>query len=66
VAFGVKLKSSDDALQVIYSGLPACIFRPEDLAADFFDLQSGLAGEVFQKFVNYKYQMAISMVIELL
>jgi len=29
------------------------------LGADFFDLRSGLAGEVFQKFTNYRARLAI-------
>jgi len=28
------------------------ILREEDLAPEFFDLRSGLAGELLQKFVN--------------
>jgi hypothetical protein len=30
-----------------------------DLGPDFFDLRTGLAGEVFQKFTNYRVRLAI-------
>jgi len=31
----------------------------KDLSADFFDLRTGLAGEVLQKFTNYRARLAI-------
>lgn len=55
---GLKLQSASDALTAIGSGLPGCIFTPADVGNDFFDLRNGLAGEVFQKFVNYNFQAA--------
>ena len=35
------------------------ILTENDLAREFFDLHSGLAGELFQKFINYKLRVAI-------
>jgi hypothetical protein len=35
------------------------ILEEADLAAEFFDLRSGLAGELFQKCVNYGLRAAI-------
>ena len=55
---GLVLESEADALDVISSGLRACIFLPDDLASDFFELSNGIAGSVFQKFVNYGYPVA--------
>ena len=55
---GVTLHSTDDALDVMSSGLPGCIFTPEDLHPDFFDLKNGIAGDIFQKFINYNYRVA--------
>lgn len=57
-AAGLSLHSEQDALDVLSSDLPACIFTLDDLHADFFDLQNGLAGGCFQKFVNYNYRVA--------
>ncbi len=54
---GLGLRSLDDAMNVLSSGLPGCIFTLEDVSPEFFDLRNGLAGEVFQKFVNYKFRV---------
>ncbi|MFY9571309.1 MAG: DUF4180 domain-containing protein, partial [Blastocatellia bacterium] len=35
------------------------ILTENDLATEFFDLRSGLAGELFQRFINYKLRIAI-------
>ena len=49
----------------ISAALGACIgsaglvLTENDLAREFFDLRSGLAGELFQKFINYKVRVAI-------
>lgn len=56
---GLRLHSEQDALDVISSGLPACIFTPDELHPDFFNLSNGIAGQIFHKFVNYNYQVAI-------
>ncbi|MEM7061378.1 MAG: DUF4180 domain-containing protein [Pseudomonadota bacterium] len=53
------LHTEQDALDVISSGLPGCIFSPADLHPEFFDLTNQIAGNVLQKFVNYHYRVAI-------
>ena len=35
------------------------VLDEQQLAADFFDLRTGLAGEVLQKFTNYRARLAI-------
>jgi uncharacterized protein DUF4180 len=35
------------------------IVRESDLCPEFFDLRTGLAGELLQKFVNYRARLAI-------
>ena len=40
-------------------GKSGLILTGNDLAPEFFDLHSGLAGELFQKFVNYRLRIAI-------
>ncbi len=55
---GLFLSSVDDALDVIGNGAGGCIFTPAELSADFFDLNNRVAGEVFQKFVNYGCRVA--------
>lgn len=55
---GLKLHSVEDALDVLSSGLPGCIFLPDDLHPDFFELRNGMLGDIFQKFVNYNFRVA--------
>jgi uncharacterized protein DUF4180 len=40
-------------------GAEGLILTEDDLAPEFFDLRGGLAGELFQKFTNYKVRVAI-------
>lgn len=54
----LTLATAGDALNVIGSGLPGCIFTSADLHPEFFNLRNGMAGDVFQKFVNYNYPVA--------
>jgi hypothetical protein len=35
------------------------VIDEKDLAPDFFDLKTGFAGQVLQKFVNYRTKLAI-------
>jgi hypothetical protein len=35
------------------------VLSEEDLGPDFYDLKTGLAGELFQKVVNYRGRLAI-------
>lgn len=55
---GLYLETVADALDVIGSGLPSCIFTESEVCPNFFDLRNGIAGEVFQKFVNYNFRVA--------
>jgi len=58
---GISIRSFRD----ISNALDACIgakgliLSEADLAPEFFDLRSGLAGELFQKFTNYRIRLAI-------
>jgi len=40
-------------------GSEGLILTEDDLGPGFFDLRTGLAGELFQKFINYKVPVAI-------
>ncbi|NLI21518.1 MAG: DUF4180 domain-containing protein [Clostridiales bacterium] len=40
-------------------GADALVIRRENLAEAFFDLRTGLAGEILQKFSNYQMRLAI-------
>ena len=52
-----------DALDIMaesgYMGSDKLIFHEKNIGAAFFDLKSRLAGEILQKFSNYRVQLAI-------
>jgi hypothetical protein len=58
---GIYIRSVKDITDAIGAcfGAEGILLREEDLAPEFFDLRSGLAGELFQKFVNYRLRVAI-------
>ncbi|HWN71962.1 MAG TPA: DUF4180 domain-containing protein [Haliangium sp.] len=58
---GIAIRSVKDINDMIGAcfGAEAILLREEDLAPDFFDLSSGLAGELLQKLVNYRLRAAI-------
>lgn len=58
---GIAIASGNDVADALtacmqYGGL---VLAESELCAEFFDLRSGLAGEVLQKFVNYQARVAI-------
>ncbi|WP_416864162.1 MAG: DUF4180 domain-containing protein [Imperialibacter sp.] len=59
----LTIKDAQDALDVLancsYQGADNIIWHEKNIAADFFDLKTGLAGEVLQKFSNYRAKLAI-------
>ena len=42
-----------------YNGSTGLIIHSATLSSDFFDLRTGLAGEILQKFSNYRMKFAI-------
>ncbi len=58
---GISIRSLSDISDALGAciGAKGLILTEGDLAPEFFDLPSGLAGEVFQKFINYKVRVAI-------
>ncbi len=59
----VKIGSTDDILDIIGEvGLKECsrvIIHSESFSSEFFNLGSGVAGEILQKFSNYRMRLAI-------
>jgi hypothetical protein len=60
---GIFIRSFRDISDAISACIEAdgIIFTEDDLAQEFFDLRSGLAGELFQKCTNYNVRLAIVM-----
>ena len=61
---GIRIDSEQDALDALYAHSLGLIFQPADLSPEFFDLSNGLAGAVFQKYVNYNAHMVILLPTE--
>ncbi len=59
----ILLHDAQDALQLLmdchYQGASALILEAAQIHPDFFDLKTGLAGEILQKFSNYDKKLAI-------
>ncbi len=57
---GISFQSFRDIADSIndWIGAPGMILTENDLAPEFFDLRSGLLGELLQKFINYKLRVA--------
>jgi hypothetical protein len=58
-----KIRNAQDALDTLvtayYQDCDFVVFDKESLNDDFFDLKTGLAGEILQKFSNYNMRLAI-------
>jgi hypothetical protein len=57
---GVLVSSAADALDVLAGvGCDRVILHAANLSPDFFRLATGVAGEIMQKFVNYRVRLAV-------
>ena len=58
---GIAIHSFGDISDALGAciGTKGLILTEGDLAREFFDLRCGLAGELFQKFINYQVRVAI-------
>jgi hypothetical protein len=57
----VLIKEVDDALSLfcMIEDCSSIILKKENIIDDFFNLATGIAGEILQKFSNYRMRMAI-------
>jgi hypothetical protein len=58
---GISIRSMSDVSHAVGAtyGKDGLILTESDLSADFFDLRTGLAGELFQKFTNYQLRLVL-------
>jgi len=58
---GISIGSTSDVSKALGAtwGCAGLILTEDDVSPEFFDLKSGLAGELFQKFANYALCLAI-------
>jgi len=63
VSDSIIIGSAQDALDLMadcgYQGARRIIINKKNIVADFFDLKTGIAGEILQKFSNYNVTLAI-------
>ncbi|MCX7026554.1 MAG: DUF4180 domain-containing protein [Spirochaetes bacterium] len=60
VGKGVQITDVSDALDLMANaGARSIVVREEHLAPEFFRLSSRLAGDILQKFTNYRVRFAI-------
>lgn len=63
ISDGIVIQSPQDGLDLIgnisYQGFDKVILHEENITADFFDLKTRIAGEILQKFSNYRIGLAI-------
>lgn len=59
----VLIGNVEEGLQLMgdlyYQGFDKIIIHETNLTSDFFDLKTRIAGEILQKFSNYRIQLAI-------
>jgi hypothetical protein len=57
------IKTIEDGLDMpgnlYYQGFDKIIVQEKNITPDFFDLKNGIAGEILQKFSNYRVRLAI-------
>lgn len=57
------IQTIDDGLDLLgniyYQGFDKLILHEKDITSDFFDLKTGMAGEILQKFSNYRVRLAV-------
>jgi hypothetical protein len=63
ISDSIEIKNAQDALNIMancgYQGARKIIIKEKNMIPDFFDLKTGIAGEILQKFSNYNVQLAI-------
>ena len=62
-AEGFIIEKEEDGLDLLgnmyYQGFDRIIIHAENITPAFFDLKNGMAGEILQKFSNYRVRLAI-------
>ncbi len=63
VSDDIIVKTAQDGLDLLgdayYQGYDKMILHMKNITPSFFDLKNGLAGEILQKFSNYRFRLVI-------
>ncbi|RBQ05297.1 DUF4180 domain-containing protein [Pedobacter miscanthi] len=59
----IVINNTEDGLDLLgnlyYQGFDKIIIHQQNITPNFFDLKNGIAGEILQKFSNYRVSLAI-------
>jgi hypothetical protein len=59
----ILINNSEEGLQLLvdlyYQDFDKIIIHEKNITTDFFDLKTGIAGEILQKFSNYRVRLVI-------
>ncbi len=59
----IVINTTSDGLNLLgnlyYQGFDKIIIHEKNITPDFFDLKNGIAGEILQKFSNYRVRLVI-------
>lgn len=63
IANGIVINYAQDGVDLIgnayFQGFDKVVLHKENVSPDFFDLSTGMAGEILQKFSNYRMRLVI-------
>jgi hypothetical protein len=63
IAEDIIINSAEDGLDLLgnlyYQDFDKIVIHEENITPEFFDLKTGIAGEILQKFSNYRVKLAI-------
>lgn len=63
IASEILIHTPEEGLQIMvdlyYQDFDKVILHEENITPDFFELKTGIAGEILQKYTNYKVRLAI-------
>lgn len=63
IAEEVLISNPEEGLQLLadlyYQGFDKIVVHEKNISPEFFDLKTGIAGEILQKFSNYRMQLVI-------
>lgn len=63
IADDIVIKSTEDGLDLLgsiyYEGFDCLILHEKNITPDFFKLKTGIAGDILQKFTQYRMPLAI-------
>jgi Domain of unknown function (DUF4180) len=63
ISEGVIINNIEDGLDLLgnlyYEGFDKIVIHENNITPEFFDLKTGIAGEILQKFSNYRVRLSI-------